>query len=492
MNRELPHASANNQHESKPEPAFAGFQRPTANFLFCPNQFFDICLKSNSRGMVRIVAYVLRQTIGWLDKNGMPINQQVKVSYRDLIEKAGVSRGAIGPAIQRAVAMRFLECRVEGYSKSTGQSSRTAEYAIRWDEKGDYTKSFEHFNGFFTGEGNRTQIPNAFFDQIICTESLAVTKVVGTVLRHTVGYVNQFGGRRTEASLSYSQIHGYTNTSDSSTLAQAIRTAIDSGYIIKVEEGNFNARSDRRTSASYAIRWLETNKNVDNGSKTRPERQRFKNQTSIGSKSRPVERFKNQTSNKTTIKKDISKQQLVAAEFLPAVNKLIEAGFSSDTANEFVQKRGVAVVERQLKWIDARNPKNRLGMLRNAIKEDWDEPEAYRVKQKIAQSRTRDARKDELRSLQDFEAIQKKKARIERKNRLLMVWGNASLADRARWIESAAKAASGKVLRDIIRRQAPNMQKPHFQVLDELAREMSLPMIVSSDENAESILLNSN
>ena len=91
--------------------------------------------------MVRIVAYILRQTIGWLDKDGMPINQQIKVSYRDLIEKAGVSRGAIGPAIQRAVAMGFIECRIEGKSKTEGQTSQTAEYAIRWDEGGDYTIS---------------------------------------------------------------------------------------------------------------------------------------------------------------------------------------------------------------------------------------------------------------------------------------------------------------------------------------------------------------
>lgn len=220
--------------------------------------------------MVRIVAYVLRQTIGWLDKDGMPINQQIKVTYRELIEKAGVSRGAIGPAIQRAVAMGFIECRVEGNSKSAGQSSQTAEYAIRWDESGEYAKTFEQFNGFYTGEGNRTSIPNSFFDHIICKESLAVSKVVGAVLRHTVGYANQFGGRRSETPLSYSQIQNYTNTSDRSTLAQAIRTSVDKGYVTKVEAGKFSPRSDKRNPASYAIRWLEINKKDENGSKTRP------------------------------------------------------------------------------------------------------------------------------------------------------------------------------------------------------------------------------
>lgn len=440
--------------------------------------------------MVRIVAYILRQTIGWLDKDGMPISQQIKVSYRDLIEKAGVSRGAVGPALQRAVAMGFIECRVEGNSKSAGKSSQTAEYTIRWDESGEYAKTLEQFNGFFTGEGHRTSIPNSFFDQIICQESLAVSKVVGTVLRHTVGFANQFGGRRTETPLSYSQIQNYTDTSDRSTLAQAIRTSIDAGYIVKVEDGTFNPNSEKRNSASYAIRWLDSNKNNVNGSKTRPEGERSKNQTSIGSKTRPEERFKNQTSIKTTKRKDISKQQPVAAESSLAVNKLIEAGFNSKTANAFVEKGGFEAVERQLKWIDARNPKNRLGMLRNAITENWDEPEAYRVKQKISKARIRDAKKDENQSSQDAEARLKKQARIERKNRLLEAWETATALDRARWIETAAKAESAAILRDIIRRQNPNTQKPHFQVLDELARELSLPAIVSKNEIAISSLAN--
>jgi hypothetical protein len=490
MSRVTSHQAANARQQAKGEPYFAGFQRPTANYLFCPNQFFDICLKSNSRGMVRIVAYILRQTIGWLGKDGMPINQQIKVSYRDLIEKAGVSRGAVGPAIQRAVAMGFIECRVGGNSKSAGQSGQTAEYAIRWDEGGEYTKTFEQFNGFFTGEGNRTSIPNSFFDQIICKEPLAVSKVVGTVLRHTIGYANQFGGRRTETPLSYSQIQNYTNTNDRKTLAAAIRTSIEAGYILRTLAGSFDSKAKHQTAASYAVRWLEQAASQNIGSKTLPANERFKNPTSIGSKSPPDDRFKNPTSIEKTKPKDTLKQQPVAAESSLTINKLIEAGFNSETANAFVEKRGSEAVERQLKWIDARNPKNRLGMLRKAIEEDWDEPEAYRIKQKNEQARIRDTKKTELQSFQDAKASLKKRDRIQRKKRLMEVWRDASSADRARWIEMAAKAESAVMLRDIIRRQKLNTQKPHFQVLDELARELSLPAIVSKNE--KSILANSN
>ena len=466
------HPTADAQQNAESETTFGGFQRPTANFLYCPNQFFDICLKTNSRGMVRIVAYILRQTIGWLDKDGMPINQQIKVSYRDLIEKAGVSRGAIGPAIQRAVAMGFIECRIEGKSKTEGQTSQTAEYAIRWDEGGAYTISIEHFSGFFTGEGNRTSIPNSFFDQIICKESLAVSKVVGTVLRHTVGYTNQFGGRRTETPLSYSQIQRFTNTNDRKTLAAAIRTAIETGYIIRTQAGSFDSEAKQQKAASYAIRWLNHAVNENIGSKSPPANKRFKNPTSIGSKSPPDHRFKNPTSIEKTKTKNTLKQQLVAAESALAERELVKAGFAEDTAREFVDKRGAEVVLRQLKWIDSRKPKNRLGLLRKAIEEDWEEPESFKVKKKIAEARKRDAAKEQIKRSKDLKSNEQKRLRIERNNRLTEIWEVAPLEDRNRWIEAAVLAEPTAIMQNIIRRKGPESSKPHFQVLNELEREL--------------------
>ena len=73
--------------------AFAGFATPTSNTTFTPNQFFDVCLRYHSRGVVRLVAYLIRQTLGWCDANGQPLHERVQVSYRELIEKAGISRG---------------------------------------------------------------------------------------------------------------------------------------------------------------------------------------------------------------------------------------------------------------------------------------------------------------------------------------------------------------------------------------------------------------
>ncbi|MEJ7605157.1 MAG: hypothetical protein WKF37_02575 [Bryobacteraceae bacterium] len=40
----------------------------------------------------------------------------------------------------------------------------SAHYQLRWDSRQDYCKEPSQFQGFFEGEGNRTDIPNQFFD----------------------------------------------------------------------------------------------------------------------------------------------------------------------------------------------------------------------------------------------------------------------------------------------------------------------------------------
>ena len=60
------------------EDSFLGFEHVTANFIYCPNQFFDVCLPNCSRTVIRIVAYMLLRTLGWLDSNGDPIEQNVR------------------------------------------------------------------------------------------------------------------------------------------------------------------------------------------------------------------------------------------------------------------------------------------------------------------------------------------------------------------------------------------------------------------------------
>ena len=65
-------SESKSQHRQSVEP-FQGFEPLTANYVYCPNQFFDVLLPHGSRGCVRLVAYLLRRTLGWLDANGEPI-----------------------------------------------------------------------------------------------------------------------------------------------------------------------------------------------------------------------------------------------------------------------------------------------------------------------------------------------------------------------------------------------------------------------------------
>src|SRR6186997_415280 len=78
---------------------FHGFKPPTSNTTYTPNQFFDVVIPHFSRGVVRIVGYLLRKTLGWCDANGNPQEEEIEASYGELERKAGVSRDMIRSAL---------------------------------------------------------------------------------------------------------------------------------------------------------------------------------------------------------------------------------------------------------------------------------------------------------------------------------------------------------------------------------------------------------
>lgn len=60
-----------------------------------------------------------------------------------------------------------------------------------------------------------------------------------------------------------------------------------------------------------------------------------------------------------------------------AVELLVKAGFSPDYAKRLAQRRPLEVIRRQIDWLSLRNTsRNRLGLLRRAIEQDWAKPEA--------------------------------------------------------------------------------------------------------------------
>ena len=84
-------------------------------------------------------------------------------------------------------------------------------YELKWDDRPEYLKDPRQFRGFFAGEGNRTYIPNQFFDVVIPNEKLAVVKVVGAVIRFSIGFQNKWGHRLQKVALSYQHNQNHSN-----------------------------------------------------------------------------------------------------------------------------------------------------------------------------------------------------------------------------------------------------------------------------------------
>ena len=324
---------------------------------------------------------MIRQTLGYCDADGRPQVQRVSVNYRELEENAGISRGAVGEALDEAVRGNFLRCVRIGSPNLNGKRYTTAEYELRWDEGNEYLKDPKQFKGFFEGEGNRTDIPNQFFDVIIPTESLSVIKVVGSVLRFSVGYQARQGGRRQQASLSYKDLQNWARMGSPRHLSAAIQYAIETGYIVRTADGVFDTDNGKLSkAATYAIKWETTATYGVNGSKREAGVQtgeRFKKGSGNAPKREAEERFKKGSDIQTKAINKTSKQQQpepVAAEDFQSFTALRTAGFDEATARRLAV-RSAEIVERQIAWLPRRGAKqNPQGLLRRAIEENWPEP----------------------------------------------------------------------------------------------------------------------
>lgn len=461
---------------------FEGFPHLTANFVYCPNQFFDVCLSNASRGTVRLVAYLLKRTLGWLDANGNPIEQEIRVSFREIVSEAGIARGAVRESIDEGIRGRFILCVQPGHANTNEHASQTGCFALRWDAEGKYTKDADCFQGFFAGEGNRTPIPNVFFDRVVRSETLAVTKVVGTVLRHTVGYQNQFG-RRLQAPLSYSYIQQYARIRDRSTLSQALHHALVTGYIRRVDEGNFDPSRNQRKAATYAVHWLDEATITQDGSKTRPaiaarfnnptspshavqkpDQGQSRNPTSDGSDSRSAKQSKNPTPIKTTQKKP-NKQQgepAVAAVGTSQGYRLLRAaGLDDGLAHKLSQLASSSEIELQIAWLPRRNPKqNPIGMLRRAIEEQWSAPTTPNPAIANSRSRAGDNRQATIQAAVNRELTEKERLRTDR----LVAWSVLTADQKAHFFRRAMEQADSEFTRSRLRRQH-NLDNPPTEVL---------------------------
>jgi hypothetical protein len=347
---------------------FHGFKAPTSNTTYTPNQFFDVVIPNFSRGVVRIVAYMLRKTLGWCDANGNPQEEQIKVTYSELERKAGVSRDMIRGALDSALEGHLIECVTAGRAKHAQDAGQTACYQLCWSPS-PYTTRLEAFQGFFEGEGNRTDIPNEFFDVLIPNEPLSVIKVVGSIIRHSIGFQAKHGRRRQQVALSYQQIENYARFGSRSDLAKAVRIALEKNYIVRVEEGVFSPEASERRRAVYALRWCDN----PIGQKNAPAPEQSEKQTSISQIFEPADQSEKRTNIKTKPGNETGNSQQAADTGLH--QKLIAFGFSAKTAGKLIREHSRQDIEDQIAWLPHRAPaRSPAGLLRRAIEQKWPSP----------------------------------------------------------------------------------------------------------------------
>jgi len=372
---------------------FAGFASPSSNTTYCPNQFFDVVLPHFSRGVVRLVGYILYRTFGWSNRDGTPMREQHQVSYRELIEQAGVSRGALRQAIQDAIKANLLQCVRPGKAARSGQPGAPTKLELKWDD-GQYNMDPQSFRGFQEGPGHRTYVPNQFFNQLLPAQPLSVLKVVGAVMRFSIGFEARRGFRRQQATLSYSAIQRYTRIVSRQDMASALKHALASNFIERVEVGRFDREAGRESvAATYRLRWADNPDASHEQSKIRTGAdqtlsvsspgsvlgRRSKIRTGGGSATVPVKQSKIRTGTEITVEKNHCKQQQAAAaiqdgERQAKLRCLREAGFDSATCDRLAS-HPLDRIQRQIGWMECRTvTRNKLGMLRKAIEEDWPKP----------------------------------------------------------------------------------------------------------------------
>lgn len=389
---------------------FQGFPAPTSNTLYTPNQFFDVVLPYSSRGAVRLVAYLLRKTLGWCDSEGNPVDAEVYASWKELEKQAGIGHSAIKAAIEEAIQKRFIECLHVGAPHSPGQTGHTALYRIRWDDRDEYTTDPARFDGFYSGNANLTYIPNAFFDHLIPREKLSVIRVVGAIVRNTIGWELKRGHRRQRVSMSLTELERRTKQ-HRETVSVGIKEALAAGYIKRDSDGVFSSDMSEQRAATYSIRWEGEDRekgstlNLSDDEKrvplrksdqvllknhsenpTRPslqnsDQQLSENPTSKTPKSRPEEDSENPTSIEITLRNNTSKQHqseepdvVVEGDSLRAsvLSDLIDserAGFSRAAAFRLLERYPAERIRRVLDTISTEGASSKPAFITAAIKD---------------------------------------------------------------------------------------------------------------------------
>ncbi len=315
-------------------------------------------------------------------------------------QNAGIGHTQIREAIDEGIEAYFIDCVEAGRSCVRGEMGESASYKLKWNHEDGYTTSPVHFRGFYAGQGNRTFIPNQFFDEVLPNETLAVIKVVAAIIRNTIGWRNQFGFQRQQVSLSITELERKTKLSRRA-LRLALNKTCEKNFIERVDRGFFDPNAGRESRATvYRLRWSDGWTGDKTGIEGAPDcttgdhSQMYHGgapEFTTGKRSQKYhgikrKKQKNILKRKTTTD-SASKpegESVVVDDFDVSFELLLERGFSKRDAARLAGLQTTEAIRNQIVWLPDRNPaSNELGMLRRAIEENWSKPSKQKLRTSV-------------------------------------------------------------------------------------------------------------
>jgi hypothetical protein len=227
-----------------------------------------------------------------------------------------------------------------------------------------------------------------------------VLKVVGAVIRFSIGFEVKRGFRRQQTALSYSAIQRYSRIGSREDLSRSLKHALHCNYIQRVEPGAFDPNAGRLSrAASYGLHWADSqpapgqsktrtglSQEVRSGEPKAVPGEASNSRTGAESNSRtgggpgtePAHGSRIRTGLEMHLRNEHCKQQQAAAEVVrdreARLRCLRKAGFDEATSVHLAS-HALERIQRQIRWMGARTvTRNKLGMLRKAIEQDWPEP----------------------------------------------------------------------------------------------------------------------
>ena len=112
---------------------FQGFYgRNFANRTNAPVEFLDVVVKTEPLSVIKVVAVVIRNTIGYRTEEGSR-RQTVKMSFSQIRRSTRLSNQPLLDAIQTAIKKRYIKrLKVGVFDKTGGLESKAATYAMYW------------------------------------------------------------------------------------------------------------------------------------------------------------------------------------------------------------------------------------------------------------------------------------------------------------------------------------------------------------------------